>query len=137
MITGFVKGISGESDSGADIGTWDGDGIGIEGIEGFEDSGMVEGKWALEEGGALERDDANAVALNFVKEVDDSEFSALKAVRFDILGEHAFGAIDGEEDIDAFGVDFFPGVAPLGAGEGEDSEGNGEGEEGVFKELFS
>ena len=58
-------------------------------------------------------DYAYAVALEHVGEVYYRELRALEAVGGDVLGEHAFGGVDREYDVDAPCACFLPPVAVL------------------------
>jgi hypothetical protein len=95
---------------------------------------MVEGEGALEEGVSGKGDEAEAVVGEAVGEIGDGELGPLEAARFDVFGEHAFGAIDGEEDVEAGAAFFAPVVEKVGAGHGDEEKRHGGDEEQALEQ---
>ena len=62
---------------------------------------------------------ADAAAAMSLHEIQYREAGATEAVGPDIGCQHAFGAIDGEEDVEAVAVFLLPGVEQVRAGEGD------------------
>ncbi len=90
---------------------------------------MVEGERGLEERGARERDQADAVVLEAADEVGDGELRPLETVRSRVLGEHAARHVDGEQHVDAAAALLLPVVAELGAGERREDAGEAGGQQ--------
>lgn len=92
---------------------------------------VVEGEGADEVRLGGEGEEADAIGLTLVDKVahdgaDGGEAIDADAIELKIVGPHGGGQIDGEEDIEAAGLGGSEFLTGLGAGEGEDEEGDGE-----------
>ena len=85
-------------------------------------------------GGVAGKDDhPNAVLFQTVEEFVDRVFCPLKAVRFEIFGQHRVGDVDGEHHLDALALLFTQLRPELRAGCGEDQQRDGRREEDEFQ----
>ena len=101
----------------------------IERLQRLEEGVVVERERGLEERGARERDQADAVVLEPADQVDDRELRALEAIRSRVLGQHAARHVDGEQHVDAAAVLLLPVEAELGAGERREDAGEAGGQQ--------
>ena len=114
---GFFEAFNGAIKCLIEIGSTHGNDAGIEIVEHHSEGGIVAGGGALKECISGESDEADAVAIEFVYQIADAPFGLLKAGGFEVLGEHAFGGVEGDENVESALSNGFPFIAPLGASE--------------------
>ena len=121
----LAKCLAGRGDGGGDVRAALGDDRGVEFAERVDDRVLVEGERGLQECGACECDEADAVAAEQAHEVLGEELCAGKARGGNIRGEHASGGVHRHDDIAALLFCFPLDETEARLGEGKDGEGEG------------
>src|SRR5262245_61949639 len=124
---GFVNG-------GGDIGPAARNHIYIEHVERFAKRVVIECDWTLQKRTAGERNQTDAIAVEFRDQISDGEPCAREPVRLHILRQHAFRSVDREKQFESFPMCLLKFEAGLWSREGNKSEGDSEYEEHTFRE---
>src|SRR4029453_2730958 len=85
-------------------------------VEALEERPGVQRQRTLEERGARERHQSEAVAARFVPEVADGALRPRQPVGLDVRGQHAARRVEGDHEVDALAPDLLPPEAPHGPG---------------------
>ena len=101
------------------------------------ESAVVEGQRALQESHTGKGHESEAIGFGRLNQVHCGEFCACEAVRRDVLGLHAPGGVDGEDDIQAPLLDLLECKAPLGTGQSDDEKAGGQGQAAKTQVLAS
>ena len=102
-------------DSAPDVGPAARDDRGVEGVERLEERVVVERHRALDEGVAGERDEPDAVAREPVDEVANGELRALEARGLHVVGVHALGGVDDQQEVGPLPLERSPSASPSAA----------------------
>src|SRR5579862_385697 len=98
------------------------DGVHVQLVYGIENSSVVDGERRFEERAAREGDKPGAVAGQEPDKVFGGELGAHQPARLDVAGQHAFGSVDGDEDVPPARRDFFKSEPEPGTRERGDDE---------------
>ena len=91
---------------------------------------VVQGQRALQEGGAAEGHQADAIPLEHGQQIVDFTLGAVQAGGLNVLGQHAAGAVQGNDQVDAPLLHGLPSKAVLGTGQGHHHQQQGQQHQG-------
>src|SRR5262245_23608653 len=111
------------------------DDIDIECVERFAKRVVIERDWTLQKRTAGERNQTDAIAVEFRDEISDGELCAREAVRLHILRQHALRSVDREKKFESFPMRLLKFEAGLWPRERDEDERSSQGEEHTFREL--
>src|SRR5262245_31440394 len=111
------------------------DDIDIECVERFAKRVVVERDWTLQKRTAGERNQTDAIAVEFRDEISDGELCAREPVRLHILRQHALRSVNREKEFKSFPMRLLKFEAGLWSRERNEDERSSEGEEHTFREL--
>ena len=123
---GGAEGGDGGFDESVVVGAALGQVAGVEDGQEFAEDFVVGTERALQEGGAGENDEPDAFAFEPFEETGDEQAGALETVGFYVVGQHAAGEIEGDDDFAGLVEYGFIEAAPLRAGEGGGRGGESE-----------
>ena len=123
-----AEGVDGLVDGAGDVAARTRNGVGVEFAHGGLEGVVVERQGALQKGVAGKGDQAEPVVGKVIGEIGYGQLGAFDAVRFHVLGQHALGAIDGEENVEAAAVFFLPVEQKMGPRQGREEKARGGGE---------
>src|SRR5262249_12375075 len=89
-------------------------------VERFAERVVIERDRTLQERTAGERNQADAVAIEFHNEISNRELRAREAIGLYILREHAFRSIDSKKHLDSFAVCLLKFKSGLGTRQGDE-----------------
>src|SRR5262249_17876268 len=111
------------------------DDIDIERVERFAKRVVVQCDWTLQKRTASERNQTDAIAVEFRDEVSDGELRAGEPVRLHILRQHAFRSVDRKEKFEPFPMCLLKFETDLWSCERDEYKCDAEGKEHTFSEL--
>ena len=122
---GFLKGLNGEIQCVGEDGAAFGNGIEIERLDGLRHGVVIGRERRLKVGVSGEGNESDTITRHQRQQILCSERGAGEAIGREVVGQHAAGGVDRDDDIpSALGpLDFFLAPARLGEGDDEKSEG--------------
>src|SRR5262245_47979606 len=111
------------------------DNIDIQRVKRFAERVVVQRDWTLQKRTAGERNQTDAIAVEFRDEVSDGELRTREPVRLHILRQHAFRSVDRKEEFESFPMCLLKFEADLWSCESDEYKCDAEREEDTFREL--
>ena len=128
IFQGFEKGI-------ANIGFPGGGGIHIGAFEGLGEESIIGGERAEQEGPSPEGEQAHPVSAKLLHQVEKVHLGAAQAAGMDIAGQHGAGHVQHDHEVTSALVGRLLLDAPLGAGGGDQGQGEANHEERQLPEA--
>ena len=126
VVVAFLEGGQGSLDRFGDGRAALRDDVHVQRLDALAEGRVVNGQRALQEGAAGEGDQAEAVGLGALHQVQRGQLGARQAVGRDVLRQHALRGVNGDDDVQPALLDFLPVKAPLRPRQRQDQADHGQ-----------